>query len=143
MSGPCSLAELEASCDAFDRTEECESTPSTACGQVQTRIVQSCGWQTATHYWSETGSSVRDKMSVILSLASPTLADLTRAEKALRYMKRTRHLNLYLTIPAMKHNDLSKQLKNIMGYSDAELGWRSSDEKKPLLVPCVTLTSFS
>ena len=47
-------------------------------------------------------------------LASPTLADLTRARKALRYLKGTRHLNLYLTIPAIKPNDLSEQLKNIM-----------------------------
>ena len=31
-------------------------------------------------------------------LASPTLADLTRAKKVLRYLKGTRELNLYLTI---------------------------------------------
>ena len=30
-------------------------------------------------------------------LASPTLADLTRAKKVLRYLKGTRELNLYLT----------------------------------------------
>ena len=29
-------------------------------------------------------------------------------------------MNLYLTIPAKKPNDLSKQLKNITGYSDAD-----------------------
>ena len=34
--------------------------------------------------------------------------------------KRTRHLNLFLTIPAMKLNDLSKQLWNIKGSSDAD-----------------------
>ena len=53
-------------------------------------------------------------------LALPTLADLTRAKKALMYSKQTRHLNLYLTIPAMKPNDQSKQFKNITGYSDAD-----------------------
>ena len=35
-------------------------------------------------------------------LGSPTLADLIRAKKTLRYLKRTRDLNLYLTIPALK-----------------------------------------
>ena len=69
-------------------------------------------------------------MSVIHSLASPTLADLTRAKKALRYMKGTRHLNLYLTIPAMKHNDLSKQFKNIMEYSDADWALDPATRKK-------------
>ena len=34
-------------------------------------------------------------------LASPTFAGLTRAKKALRYLKGTRELNLYLTIPAL------------------------------------------
>ena len=41
-------------------------------------------------------------------LASPTLADLTRAKKVLRYLKGTRELDLYLTIPALKPNDLNK-----------------------------------
>ena len=40
-------------------------------------------------------------------LASPTLADLTRAKKVLRYLKGTRELNLFLTIPALKPNDLN------------------------------------
>ena len=35
-------------------------------------------------------------------LVSPTLADLTRAKKVLRYLKGTRELNLYMTIPALK-----------------------------------------
>ena len=52
-------------------------------------------------------------------LASPTLADMTRAKKASRYLKRTRELNLYLTIPSSKPNDLSKSSKHITGYSDA------------------------
>ena len=52
--------------------------------------------------------------------ASPTLADLTRAKKVLRYLKGTRELNLYLTIPALKPNDLNKTLKHITGYSDAD-----------------------
>ena len=53
-------------------------------------------------------------------LASPTLADLTRAKKVLRYLKGTRELNLYLTIPALKPNDLNKTLKHITGCSDAD-----------------------
>ena len=54
-------------------------------------------------------------------LASPTLADLTRAKKVLRYLKGgTRELNLYLTIPALKPNDLNKTLKHITAYSDAD-----------------------
>ena len=46
-------------------------------------------------------------------LGSPTLADLTRAKKALRYMTGTRDLTLYLTIPALKPNDLCKTLKHV------------------------------
>ena len=53
-------------------------------------------------------------------LASPTLADLTRAKKVLRYLKGTRELNLYLTIPGLKSNDLNKTLKHITGFSDAD-----------------------
>ena len=53
-------------------------------------------------------------------LASPTLADLTRAKKVLIYLKGTRKLNLYLTIPALKPNDLNKTLKHITRYSDAD-----------------------
>ena len=56
-------------------------------------------------------------------LASPTLADLTRAKKALRYCKGTRELNLYLTILALKPNDLNRTLKHVTGYSDAD--WAS------------------
>ena len=39
-------------------------------------------------------------------VASPTLTDLTRAKKVLRYLKGTRELNLYLTMPTLKPNDL-------------------------------------
>ena len=53
-------------------------------------------------------------------LASPTLADLTRAKKVLRYLKGTRELSLYLTIPATNTNDLNKTLNHITGYSDAD-----------------------
>ena len=53
-------------------------------------------------------------------LASPTLADLTRAKKVLRYLKGTRELNLYLTITALKSNDLNKTLKHVTGYSDTD-----------------------
>ena len=52
-------------------------------------------------------------------LASPTLADLTRAKKASRHLKGTHELNLYLAIPALKSNDLNKTLKHVTGYSDA------------------------
>ena len=52
--------------------------------------------------------------------ATPTLADLTRAKKVLRYLKGTRELNLYLTIPALNPNDSNKTLKHITGYSDAD-----------------------
>ena len=38
----------------------------------------------------------------------------------LRYSKRARELNLYLTIPALKPDDLNKTLKHITGYSDAD-----------------------
>ena len=55
-------------------------------------------------------------------LASSTLADLTRAKKVLRYLKGTRERNLYLTIPALKPNDLNKTLKHITGYYDADWG---------------------
>ena len=53
-------------------------------------------------------------------LASPTLADLTRAKEVLRYSKGTRELNLCQTIPALKSNDLNKTLKHITGYSDGD-----------------------
>ena len=53
-------------------------------------------------------------------VASPTLADLTRAKKVLRYLKGTRELNLHLTLPARKPNYLNKTLKHITGYSDAD-----------------------
>ena len=56
-------------------------------------------------------------------LAPPTLADLTRSKKILKYLKGTRELNLYLTIPALKPNDLNKTSKHIMGFSDAD--WAS------------------
>ena len=39
--------------------------------------------------------------------------------RCLRYLEGTRELNLYLTIPALKPNDLNN-LKHITGYSDAD-----------------------
>ena len=45
---------------------------------------------------------------------------LVRAEEVLRYLKGTRELNRYLTIPAKKPNDLNEPLKYITGYSDAD-----------------------
>ena len=35
-------------------------------------------------------------------------------------MKGTRELNLYLTVPALKPNDLNKTLKHVTGFSDAD-----------------------
>ena len=40
--------------------------------------------------------------------------------KRFRYLKGARELNLYLTIPALKPNDLNKTLKHVTGYSDAD-----------------------
>ena len=60
------------------------------------------------------------KTCLSYKIASPTLADLTRTKKVLRYLKGTRELNLYLTIFALKPNDLNKTLKHITGFSDAD-----------------------
>ena len=60
------------------------------------------------------------KKCLSYKLAVSTLADLTRAKKALRSLKGTRELNLYLTIPALKPNDLNKTLKHVTGHSDAD-----------------------
>ena len=49
-------------------------------------------------------------------VASPTLAGLTRAKKVLRYLKGLRELNLNLTIPALKPNDLtSRDIQTLAG----------------------------
>ena len=77
-----------------------------------------------------------------VKLVSPTLAVLTRARKVLRYLRGTRELNLYLTIPALKLSDLNKTLKHITGYSDADWADGSSDEEKHIL-HTVTLINFS
>ena len=60
------------------------------------------------------------KKCLSYKFASPTLANLTRAKKALRFLKGTRELNLHLTKPALKPNDLNKTLKHVTGYSDAD-----------------------
>ena len=69
-------------------------------------------------------------------LASPTLADLTRAKKALRYLKGTRELNLYLTILASKPNDLNKTLKHVKGYSDADWAGDQATRKSTSCTLC-------
>ena len=94
----------------------------TACDQVQhSLIVQNSCRKTAVHYWSQTRFDLMFETKCLsYKLASPTLADLTRAKKVLRKLKGTRELNLYLTIPALKPNDLNKTLKQITGYSDAD-----------------------
>ena len=83
----------------------------------------------------------RDLMFVTkcLSYKLASLADMTRAKKALRYLKGTRELNLYLTIPALKPNDLNKTLKHVTGYSDA--GW-AGDPVTRKSTSC-TLCNFS
>ena len=45
---------------------------------------------------------------------------MARAKKVLKYLKGTRELNLYLTILALKPDDLNKTLKHITGHSDAD-----------------------
>ena len=81
-------------------------------------------------------------MLVLQTCALPTLADLTRPKRALRYLKGTRELNIHLTIPALKQNDLNKTLKHVTGYSDADWA-RDPVTMKTHLVHCVTLTNFS
>ena len=91
----------------------------TACDQAEDALFRAVVWKV------QSISGVRPDLLFVTQspsykLASPTLADLTRAKKVLRYLKGRRHLNVFLTIPAMEPNDLSKQLRNITGYSDAE-----------------------
>ena len=88
----------------------------TACDQVQHSLFRAVGKLQYT-------TGVRPDLMfgtkcLSYKLASPTLADLTRAKKVLRYLKRIRELNLYLTLPALKPNDLNKTLEHITGYSD-------------------------
>ena len=66
-------------------------------------------------------TGMRPDLTFARKCLSYQLADLTRAKKALRYLEGTRELNLYLTIPALKPNDLNKTLKHVTGYSDADL----------------------
>ena len=65
---------------------------------------------------------------LVYKLGSPTLPDLTLAKKALRYLRGTRYMKPYLTIPAVKPNDLSKTLKQVTGYSDAD--WAGDPTRK-------------
>ena len=88
----------------------------TVCDQVQHSLFRAAVGKL--HYI--TGDLMFATKCLSYKLASPTLADLTRAKKVLRYLKRTRELNLYQTIPALKPNDLNKTLKHITGYSDAD-----------------------
>ena len=75
--------------------------------------------KTAVHYWSETRFDVRDKMHVIQTCVTNTCRFDT-CQESVKYLKGTRELNLYLTIPALKPNDLYKTLKHVTGYSDAD-----------------------
>ena len=130
MLGHCSTAERKSSDDAFDGTEELEST----------RRDDSVRSSSFSLFRAVVGklqyiTGVRPDLMfatkcLSYKLASPTLAGLTRAKKVLRYLKGTRELNLYLTIPALKPNDLNKTLKHVTG---CWLGWWPSDEEKHIL----------
>ena len=90
----------------------------TACDQVQHSLFRAVGkLQYITRVRPDLMFATK---SLSYKRASPTLADFTRAKKVLRYLKRTRELNLYLTIPVLKPNDLNKTLKHVTGYSDAD-----------------------
>ena len=78
---------------------------------------------------------------LMFATKSPTLAELTRAKKVLRYLKGTRELNLHLTIPAMKPNDLNKTLKHITDYSDADWVSDPVTRKSTFCTLCYVLTS--
>ena len=109
MLGHCSTAERKGSDDAFD----------TVCDQVQHSLFKAVVGKLHDITGVKPDLMIATKC-LSYKLASPTLADSTRAMKALRYVKGTRELNLYLTIPALKPNDLNKTLKHVTGYSDAD-----------------------
>ena len=92
----------------------------TACDQVQNSLFRSVVGKLQYITGVRPDLMFATKMLVIQTCVTNTLADLTRAKKVLRYLKGTRELNLYLTIPALKPNDLNKTLKHITGYSDAD-----------------------
>ena len=90
----------------------------TACDQVQHSLFRAVVGKL--QYITGVGPDLMFVTCLSYKLASPTLADLTRAKKVLRYLKGIRELNLYLTIPALKPNDLNRTLKHVTGYSDAD-----------------------
>ena len=70
-------------------------------------------------------------------LASPTLADFdTRQEGVEIFERKHVKLNLYLTIPAVKPNDLNKTLKHVTGYSDADWAGDTVTRKNHILHSC-------
>ena len=117
----CSTAVRKGSDDAFDGTEKSLNLhdETTACDQVQhslfTVVVGKLQYITGVR-----PDLMFATKCLSYKLASPTLADLTRAKKVLRHLKGTRELYLYLTTPALKPNDLNKTLKHITGCSDAD-----------------------
>ena len=64
------------------------------CAIKRNIFVQSCGLQTAKHYWSETRSSVPDKNVCLANSHRLHSQILTRVKKVLRYLKGTPNLNL-------------------------------------------------
>ena len=124
MLGHCLTAECKGSDDAFDGTEELESLnlhdETTVCDQVQHSLFRVVAGKLQ-HITGVRPDVMFATKCLSYKLASPTLADLTRAKKVLRYLIGTRELNLYLTIPALKTNDLkNKTLKHVTGYSDPD-----------------------
>ena len=120
MLGQCSTAERKGSDDAFDEQKSLNLyDETTVCDQIQHSLFRAVvgKLQYITGVRPDLMFATR---CLSYKLASPTLADLTRAKKVLRYLKGTRELNLYLTIPALKPNDSNTTLKHVTGNSDAD-----------------------
>ena len=121
MLGHCSTAHCKGSDDAFDGTEELE--PARWDDDVRsssTHIVQSRGWETTEHNRSGTGPDVRDKGFVIQTCTTNTCRFDTCHESVEIFGMETRELDLFLTIPALKPNDMNRTLKHVTG-EDREL----------------------
>ena len=119
MLAHCSTAARKGSDDAFDGTEKFESAWwDDSVWSSSTLIVQSSCRKTAVRYWSETRFDVRHKMFVIQTCVTNTCRFDTCPESV--WDIKCSDMNLYLTILALKPNDLNKTLKHKTGYSDAE-----------------------
>ena len=120
MLGHCSTAERKGSDGTFDRTEELESDDeTTVCDQVQHSLFRAVV-EKLQYITGVRPDLMFATKCLSYKLASPTLAELTRAKKVLRYLQGARELNLCLTMPALKPNDLNKTLRHVTGYFDAD-----------------------